>query len=99
MIAFDKEKGYTGLPSETCTDSFQWEISTECFAEDVLWDRDYDDAQFYIDFPPEKSKQLKEWAGITDDYFLAIAKDLTDDEAQIKIQELQNLCKSIIKHS
>ena len=32
-----------------------------------------------------------------DSYFLAIDADLPEDEARIKIKELKNLCKSIIK--
>ena len=58
---------------------------------------DYEDAQLYIDFPTEKSKRLRDWAGIPDDYFLAIADDLTDEEAQVRMKELRKLCNSVIK--
>jgi len=36
-------------------------------------------------------------AGIPDNYFLAIADDLTDEEAQAIIKELRKLCNSLIK--
>lgn len=53
----------------------------------------------YIDFPPEKSKELLDWMDIDDDYFIAIADDLTDEQAQATIRELQTLCESIAKSS
>jgi len=65
----------------------------------ILWDVDYEDAQLYIDFSPEKSKRLRNWAGIPDNYFLAIADELTDEEAQARIKELRKLCNSVIKAS
>jgi hypothetical protein len=37
--------------------------------------------------------------GIPDEYFLSIADDLTDDEAQVHIKELKKLCNSIIESS
>jgi hypothetical protein len=37
--------------------------------------------------------------GIPKDYFMAIADDLTDDEAQVEIWELRKLCDSVIKSS
>ncbi len=33
---------------------------------------------------------------IPDDYFMAIADDLTDEEVQVKIEELRKLCNSVI---
>jgi len=62
-----------------------------------LFDTDYEDSKLYIDFPPEKSKELREEMDIPDDYFMAIADDLTDEEAQVKIKELRKLCNSVIK--
>ena len=36
---------------------------------------------------------------ISEDYFLAIANDLTDKEANARIKELRKLCDSVIKPS
>jgi len=38
-------------------------------------------------------------ARIRDDYFTAIADDLTDEEAKAQIKELRKLCGSIIEPS
>jgi hypothetical protein len=71
----------------------------EKLSDTILWDTNYEDAKLYMDFPPEKSKDLREQAGIPDDYFMAIADDLSYDEAKAQIIELSKLCDSIITSS
>jgi hypothetical protein len=96
VVAVRKEMEVENMPELTCDDLDEWEIEVQGLSDAILWDVDYEDAQLYIDYPPEKSKQLKDWARIPDDYFLAIADDLTDEEAQARIKELRGLCHSII---
>jgi hypothetical protein len=83
----------------TCTDMDKWKIEVEKLSDTILWDTNYEDAKLYMDFPPEKSKDLREQAGIPDDYFMAIADDLSYDEAKAQIIELSKLCDSIITSS
>jgi len=85
------------IPEPTCEDLDEWDFQIQKLSGGVLWDGDYQDAQLYIDFSPEKSKELRGMMGIPDDYFMAIADDLTDEEAQAKIMELRELCDSILK--
>jgi hypothetical protein len=99
VVAARKEMGAEDIPESTCKDYDEWDFEVEELAEAILWDRDFDDARLYIDFSPENSEALKNIAGISDDYFLAIADDLTDELAQAQIKELKNLCNSIIKPS
>ena len=87
------------IPNPTCTDLDDWKLEVEILSDCVLWDVDYEDPQLYIDFSPEKSKELLDWMDIDDDYFTAIADDLPDDKAQEAIRELQKLCRAIIKPS
>jgi hypothetical protein len=42
---------------------------------------------------------IMNWVGIPDNYFRAIADELTDEEAQARIKELRKLCNSVIKAS
>jgi len=42
---------------------------------------------------------MKDIARIPDNYYTAIADDLTDEEAQARIKELRKLCDSIIEPS
>jgi hypothetical protein len=87
------------IPEPTCEDLDEWDFQMQRLSEAVLWDGDYEDAQLYIDFSPEKSKELREMMGIPDDYFMAIADDPTDKEAKAKIMDLRKLCDSVIKSS
>lgn len=97
VIAARNEIGAKNIPEVYCTDLDKWEAEVEELADAILRNKDFGEAHLYIDFPPEKSKQLKDRAGIPDDYFLAIADDLKDEQAQEKIIELKKLCESIVK--
>jgi hypothetical protein len=85
------------IPEPTSEDLDEWDFQMQRLSDAVLWDGDYEDAQLYVDFSPEKSKELRGMMGIPDDYFMAIADDLSDDEAKEKIKELRKLCDSVIK--
>ena len=89
VVAARKEAGAQGLPNVYCNDPDEWEEQVNQLTKKILRDKDYEDAKLYIDLIPEESKQLRDLAGINDHYFLAIANDLTDEEAQAKIKELQ----------
>lgn len=91
--------GAEDIPEPTCDDLDEWETEVQELSHAKLWDVDYEDAKLYIDFSPEKSKRLRNWTGIPDNYFLAIADELTDEGAQARIKELRKLCNSIIRAS
>jgi len=63
--------GAEDIPEPTCDDLDEWETEVQELSYAILWDVDYEDAQLYIDFLPEKSRWLKDMAGIPDNYFLA----------------------------
>ncbi len=87
------------IPEPTCQDLDEWDLQMQELSDAVLWDGDYQDAQLYIDFPPEESKELRGLMGIPKDYFTAIAEDLTDKEAKARIRQLRKLCNAVIKAS
>ena len=99
VIAARKEAEVEDIPAPTCTDVDEWEFQVEGLTDRILWDRDYEDDHTYMDHPPEKTQWLKDMARISDNYFTAIADDLTDIEAQAQIKELRKLCDSIIEPS
>jgi hypothetical protein len=98
VIASRKQVGgeIERIPGPTCTDMDKWNLEVEILSEAILFDADYEDSRLYMDFPPEKSKELRDWMDIPDDYFMAIADELSDDEAKAKIMELRKLCDSVI---
>ena len=79
-----------------CEDYNEWDLEVDELANAILWDRDYEDGDIYMDHPPEKTEWLNYMARIPDNYYTAIADDLTDEEAQVKIEELRKLCNSVI---
>jgi len=86
-----------GIPESTCTDTKEWDFEVDQLSDRILWDADYESGHIFMDHPPDMTEWLKDMADIPDDYFLAIADDLTDTEAKAQIKELRNLCDSIIK--
>jgi len=95
VVAARQEAEGLEIPKPQCDDMKEWEIEVEELSGRILWDADYKNAGLYIDHPPEKSKWLKDMSGVSDNYFLAIADDLTEEQAKAHIVELQKLCQSI----
>ena len=96
ILAARRQFGAEGLPKEGCADEREWLIEIEELSDLILWDADYEDEDLYIDKPPEEARILKDFMRMRDDYFSAIADDLTDEEAQARIKELRKLCNSVI---
>ena len=96
LVAARNEMQAEEIPDITYEDFGIWDLEVDELANAVLWDRDYEDGDIYMDHPPEKTEWLKYMAMIPDNYYTAIADDLTDEEAQVKIKELSKLCNSVI---
>ncbi len=99
LVTVREEMEAEDIPDTACEDYDEWDLEVEELANAILWDRDYEDGDTYMDHPPEKTEWLKYMARIPDNYYTAIADDLTDEEAQVKIKELRKLCNSVIKAS
>ncbi|MEE8576064.1 MAG: hypothetical protein V3T31_02305 [candidate division Zixibacteria bacterium] len=101
VLAARKQTGgeIEGIPAPTCTDTKEWDFEVEQLSDRILWDVDYESGHIFMDHPPDMSEWLKDMADIPDDYFMAIADDLTDDEAKAQIKELKKLCNSVIEPS
>jgi hypothetical protein len=97
VVAARKETEGVDIPAPTCVDAKEWDFEVEQLADRILWDSDYEDGHLYLDQSPEKSQWLKYMTRIPDYYFMAIADDLTDDEAKAQIKELRKLCDSKMK--
>lgn len=97
LVAARREANVEDVPAPTCTDLDEWELEVEGLSDLILWDRDYEEEHIYVDHPPEKTLFLKYMARIPDNYYTAIADDLTDEQAHATIKELKKLCDSIIE--
>ena len=99
VVAARKEAEGENIPAPTCNDLEEWEIEMESLADDILWDADYDDADLYLDQPPEKAEWLKSMTRIPDNYYLAVADDLKEEEIAEKLADLRKLCRAIVEAS
>jgi hypothetical protein len=99
VIAARKQTGrkIEGIPESACTDTKEWDFEVDQLSDRILWDADYESGHIFMDHPPDMTEWLKDMADISDDYFLAIADDFTDEEAQTQIKELKKLCDLIIE--
>jgi hypothetical protein len=62
-----------------CVDLQKWWELLESLANRILWDRDYELADTFLDAPPVESRTLKQMLGVDADYFAAAAPDIVDD--------------------
>lgn len=56
-------------------DITRWEMLIESLADAILWDRDYEMAESFLDAAPDLARQRRELLGIDDEYYIAIAPD------------------------
>jgi len=70
------------LPEASTDDLEEWDPLIDCLADRILWDADYAMEEQFLDRDPETVGELKKFAGISGDYFRAVAPDPTDDEIE-----------------
>jgi hypothetical protein len=78
------------VPKETSRNKEEWEIIVECLADDVVGDRDFE-LQVHLDADPDKSHDVKEMMGISEDYYTAIAHEPPDHQLNLYIDALKGL--------
>lgn len=78
---FDGREPETEFPDPHCPDMARWEDLVDWLAEAVLWDRDFEMAETFLDVDPGISRQRRRLLGIQDDYFTQVAPDPRPQEA------------------
>lgn len=53
-----------------------WATMVRLLADRILWDRDFELIETFVDEPPEKAAMMRQIMGIGDDYFSTAAEDL-----------------------
>ena len=76
----DGDNTHDELPELECDDIRQWESLIDSLAEAILWDRDFEMADSFLDVDPGVSRQRRRLLGIEDDYFASVAPDPRPDE-------------------
>jgi hypothetical protein len=95
ILAARREAGANKLPKASCGDEREWFTEIEALSDLILWDADYESEDLYIDKRPEEAQALKDFMGVSDDYFRDVPEDLNADEIKMKLAEVTTLCRSI----
>jgi hypothetical protein len=64
-----------------CDQLRRWEGLVEELADSILWDRDFEMADGFLDVDPGVSRQRRRLLGIDDEYFTCVAPDPRPDQA------------------
>lgn len=68
------------LPDELCSDIHVWERLVDGLTDAILWDRDFEMADSFLDVDPGVSHHRRQLLGINEDYFSSVAPDPRPDE-------------------
>ena len=70
------------IPEASCADKSRWSDLIDLLAEAILWDRDFELADSFLDADPGESSQRRRLLGIEDDYFTRVAPDPRPEELE-----------------
>lgn len=73
----------------------EWEVWVDFLASAILWDRDFEFAETFLDADPEAARQRRKTLGITDDYFVMPAPDPNADQIDQLVEKTRELVRSI----
>ena len=76
----DRSQNEEALPDKQCSDIHAWEELVDALTDAILWDRDYEMADSFMDVDPGVSHHRRRLLGINEDYFTSVAPDPRPDE-------------------
>jgi len=82
------------LPGPFSTDIFQWEFLIESLSDAILWDRDFEMADSFLDEDPHRSHHRRRLLGIDDEYFTRIADDPRPDQVYGLVSRTRRIVKA-----
>ena len=82
LVDFDTRPFFNGTDSlgKTCAEISVWENLIDGLSGAVLWDRDFEMADSFLDEDPGISRQRRRLLGIDNDYFTQVAPDPRPEE-------------------
>lgn len=82
------------LPSPNDRDIRRWEYLIEALSDAILWDRDFEMADSFLDDDPGVSLTRRRLLGIDDEYFTSIAPDPRPDEVYRLISRTREIVRA-----
>ena len=81
------------VPAVACRDLGVWEDAVDQMVNAILWDRDFEMADGFLDEDPVLSSQRRRLLGIDPDYFIEVAPDPRPQEARQLIRETRAIVR------
>jgi hypothetical protein len=92
LDAISEGNDLSDLPSVDCCEMSEWQFIIETLSDWILWDHDFNSAEFFLDTPPEHADMMRERFGIDDDYYRAIPSDPKECDLPAIRATLKQLC-------
>ncbi len=93
QAGYDDHSGDHGIPLPGNSDIDQWELLIESLSDAILWDRDFEMGDSFLDDDPGVSHHRQRLLGIEDEYFTSIARDPRPDE----VHQLVSRTRAIVR--
>ncbi len=82
------------LPDKLCSDIHVWERLVDSLTDAILWDRDFEMADSFLDVDPGVSHHRRRLLGINEDYFSSVAPDPRPDEVYGLVSRTREIVRS-----
>ena len=92
LDAITEGSDLSDLPSVDSCDTDEWQFIIETLSDWILWDHDFNSAEYFLDTPPEQADMMRDRFGIDDEYYRAIPPDPKECELPAIRATLKELC-------
>jgi hypothetical protein len=75
-----EDDSHAKLPDRLCSDIHVWERLVDGLTDAILWDRDFEMSESFLDVDPGVSHHRRRLLGISEDYFSSVAPDPRPNE-------------------
>lgn len=91
-ISIDDDMENLGIPTDALADSLEkWECAIDLLASAILWDRDFELADGFMDEDPSSARQRRRLMGIHDNYFVQPPLDPTASQTRLLLAQAKSL--------
>lgn len=81
------------LPEVENEDISEWLELTESLADRILWDRDFEMEERFLDTEPLKAKAVRQLLGINADYYTAVAPDVREEGVKDLLHNVRRITR------
>lgn len=82
------------VPTESSTEMSEWEMLIDGLSDAILWDRDFELADSFLDVDPGVSQKRRRLLGIEEDYFTVVAPDPRPSEVMRLVSRTREIVRA-----